>query len=87
MRCGSLSLLKLWFNKLVQIQTNRIYFSRHLLFGWLLNNILKINQIPLGGKWKKLALIIFNFDHRTPNFSNITRSDKAICIIVICCMF
>ena len=54
------------------------FFQRYLIVGSLLNNILKVCQNPLGEAWKKLAIKIFNFHHRKPNFRKITNSDKSL---------
>ena len=67
------SRVKLWFSiKLIATE----FFQRHLIVGWLCNNILKIRQNRFGETWEKLAKKIFNFHHRTPNFRKITNSDK-----------
>ena len=58
------------------------FFQRHLIFGWLLNNILEICQNPLGATWKILPIKIFNFHFRKPNFRKITNLDKLDLIIV-----
>ena len=54
------------------------FFQRYLIVGSLLNSILKVCQNPLGEAWKKLAIKIFNFHHRKPNFRKITNSDKSV---------
>ena len=54
------------------------FFQRYLIVGSLLNNILKVCQNPLGEARKKLAIKIFNFHHRKPNFRKITNSDKSV---------
>ena len=56
-----------------QLQHN--FFQRHLIVGWLFNNILKIRQNRFGERWEKLEIKIFNFHHRKPNFRKIN-SDK-----------
>ena len=56
-----------------QLQNN--FFQRHLIVGWLFNNILKIRQNRFGERWEKLEIKIFNFHHRKPNFRKIN-SDK-----------
>ena len=67
------SRVKLWFSiKLIATE----FFQRHLILGWLCNNILKIRQNRFGETWEKLAIKIFNFHHRRPNFRKITNSDK-----------
>ena len=66
------SRVKLWFSiKLIATE----FFQRHLIVGWLCNNILKIRQNRFGETWEKLAKI-FILQHRTPNFRKITNSDK-----------
>ena len=52
------------------------FFQRHLIVGWLFNNILKIRQNRLGETCEKLAMNIFNLQHRKPNFRKLTNSDK-----------
>ena len=65
--------VKLWFSIKV-IATE--FFQRHLIVGWLFNNILKLRQNRFGAIWEKFTIKIFNFHHRTPNFRKITNSDK-----------
>ena len=57
-----------------QLQNN--FFQRHLIVGWLFNNILKIRQNRFAETCEKSTIKIFNFHHRKPNFRKITRSDK-----------
>ena len=75
---GFLSTISKFIKRIVQsnygLQQN--FFQRHLVVGWLFNNILKIRQNRFGEIWEKLAIKIFNFHHRTPNFRKITNSDK-----------
>ena len=43
-------------------------FLRHLIVGWLLNNILKISQNPFGGKWKKIGFDDFQLSPQDTQF-------------------
>ena len=43
-------------------------FQRRLIVGWLCHNILKIRQNRFSETREKLAIKIFNFNHRTSNF-------------------
>ena len=40
------------------------FFQRHLIVGWLCNNILKIRQNRFGETCEKSTIKIFNFHHR-----------------------
>ena len=46
------------------------FFQRYLIVGWFCNNI--------QNRWEKLAIKVFNFHHRKPNFRKITNSDKSV---------
>ena len=62
----------MWFSiKLIATE----FFQRHLIVGWLFDNILKIRQNRFGETREKLAIKIFNFHQRTPNFRKIFSYD------------